>query len=171
MVAIPVAAMRHSKALIKAVERAVGDAMSGSASLSFCGIAIVALDALRAAEDEEMKTDRQALVDAVLGGLLPTTENTEPAEAIASDILSDFHVSMREDVTEPIRKPADDREARQRRAYETIAALQTSGKPLVIEGDEFHVDDVIRTRSYDHGQVASDTTTVILTRIVTTPKG
>ena len=89
--------MRHSERLLQAVARAIppGGGFSPRAQ------AIEILDAVRAAEAEEMKTDRQALVDTIAS----TASGPEGfAEASADAILADFFVSLREDETEPLRK-------------------------------------------------------------------
>lgn len=85
--------MRHSELLVSAVENVLeGDGGSDGRML-----AIVILDALRAAEAEEMKTYRQALVDTI-----DDVGSTAGAN-IADAILADFHVALREEETVPLR--------------------------------------------------------------------
>lgn len=91
--------MRHSEKLLQAVARAIpsGGGFSPRAQ------AIEILDAVRAAEAEEMKTDRQALVDTIAsaaGEIYVSKLTGDTADAI----LADFHVSLRDDETEPLRK-------------------------------------------------------------------
>ena len=90
--------MRHSRTLIQAVEVAIqGYAPTRHAR------AIEVLDALRAAEAEEMKADRQALVDTIAHCEDAAFSSLSLADGIADAILADFHVSLRADETVPIR--------------------------------------------------------------------
>lgn len=93
--------MKHPEALIAAVERELLRPTDGPLR----GHAISVLDALRAAEALEAKTDRQALVDTIADALVVSYRSgrtTSDQETVADAILADFHVSLREDETEPL---------------------------------------------------------------------
>ena len=113
--------MRHSEELIRAVEKTVIPTPAGPTGIQWPA-AVAFLDAIRAAEDAAPARDRQlasTIVDVLMRSpMIRLDDITAPilADQIVAAVVADWHVCIREDVTEPLRpavaETADDRSAR-----------------------------------------------------------
>ncbi len=88
--------MRHRESIVRAVAAKIQARRTSGGVPGHRELAILALDATRAAEEADMKIDREGLIDVLLAVM------GSDAESTADVILSDYHVSLKEEETLPI---------------------------------------------------------------------